>query len=722
MAAIELDDAQGRGKLVALEGDIETISTQLRLLPPSQKILVLPSLLENLAPNSDTFDARSFVRDVHDILTERMETARSFLQSSTSTHPRLVFMNGGSVRARATCITRISENITNGNVEEAETIFNDIVKDGVAGIMRHDEVVVEDEQTEKAEADEDGEKGEREGENEDPTLKAMQNAEFLDRENAVLQSEQPAHNTTKLNGHNQDEGDDTENKIFEGEDFVIQNNSPVGEDVLETTAINQEKTPNTGEIVFTASQGEEIRRTMVTVPSKTSLKEKRNTFGPRSQPATPFTATSSPAEAVPQQTDDIDDDGEFEHDLISPDETLASIPRTPPVEYGEARAVNVQTAEAHNPVRKVKSVDRFFPSLFKYQEPPMSPKILKHTTSAYHLRSKPMAPGGFNNGHEETFQTLPRTTFIPGSQTAIRGTTTLSDAVTSSASSTLAQPLRVFIDRGTDPEEIIAEVPAMEEEVGPFEPVFAVVEDLVINFHPRGSNEIFDSVMRSYKNGSYPVLPTLEPTEQPELEFKPLPSPISAMTTEGGHSRFLRPTSHLTAETDDVGCERRHTYDPYAYQQGFEKKWPPKDRLGRAGSAVQSLEPPTPCSTPPPHEIAEKFLDFAPVNVGNAISVQNSLRQVLSVHFPTSDGYSQHICSAGSEMDRLWKPVFRNDESAAIGNEGRTVDQIVALGCEDGVRKDYFAQISGQIERLGTKKDGVSRSGKLDIRSGFSYS
>ena len=60
--------------------------------------------------------------------------------------------------------------------------------------------------------------------------------------------------------------------------------------------------------------------------------------------------------------------------------------------------------------------------------------------------------------------------------------------------------------------------------------------------------------------------------------------------------------------------------------------------------------------------------------------------------------------------------MFRNDYSMTVGIGGRIVDQIIALGCEDGVKKDFFFQVSGQVERLGTKRDGLSRSGKIDIR------
>ena len=116
--ALEPQPQQQSGKLVALEGDVDTVLTQLRLLPPSQKILVLPPILESLPQDieAQSFNARAFIRDVHASFTEWTEIARSFLQSSTTTQPRLVFMNGGSVSARATCITKICENITNGEV------------------------------------------------------------------------------------------------------------------------------------------------------------------------------------------------------------------------------------------------------------------------------------------------------------------------------------------------------------------------------------------------------------------------------------------------------------------------------------------------------------------------------------------------------------------------------------------------------------------------------
>lgn len=122
--------------------------------------------------------------------------------------------------------------------------------------------------------------------------------------------------------------------------------------------------------------------------------------------------------------------------------------------------------------------------------------------------------------------------------------------------------------------------------------------------------------------------------------------------------------------------------------------------------------------TPPPTRgNIYNFISFSAELSSNAINVQNSFRQLLDVQFPAGeDGYSQFYYQVSPEAERLWKPVFRNDKSTMGGSESRTVDQIIALGREDGVKNDFFVQISGQVERLGSKRDGLSQSGKLDIR------
>ena len=83
---------------------------------------------------------------------------------------------------------------------------------------------------------------------------------------------------------------------------------------------------------------------------------------------------------------------------------------------------------------------------------------------------------------------------------------------------------------------------------------------------------------------------------------------------------------------------------------------------------------------------------------------------------PETTHYKQHIFAL--ENDRFWKPVFRRD--ARKESENTTVDQIIALGYEDGVEKALYKEIVEQLDKLGTGNTGI-RASKLDIRRVLSY-
>lgn len=88
------------GSIVAFEGLLDTISMQLCLLPALPQVLILPGVQCRLPADLEhDFDARIYVRHIHDALVARNETARAFLQGSTPTDKRLVFMNGGTPNA-----------------------------------------------------------------------------------------------------------------------------------------------------------------------------------------------------------------------------------------------------------------------------------------------------------------------------------------------------------------------------------------------------------------------------------------------------------------------------------------------------------------------------------------------------------------------------------------------------------------------------------------------
>ena len=676
--ATESEREQQSGKLVALEGDTDTISTQLRLLPPSQKILILPALLDNIPEetNQRSFDARTCVRAVHNAFTKRIESAQSFLQSSTSSQPRLVFMNGGSVSARTTCIARICENITNGDVGEAETIFNEIVKDGLPGLVRHDEAVGGDVQMESNRVL--GEEGKVEDTTEDPTLKAMKAADSLDLETAALVSGKGL-----TLGQREDDAmgnlQNGENAHARREKYLVHDESLI------------EKAD-----IFTTQQGDTIVTTVLTLPSRSwALQEKRTAFGTCYTPNIPTTDFT-------YQTGDLDDH-EFDQG------TDGTAPSPPAVVYGEACLVDVKSTSPERPVKRTQSIGRFNPSDLKF----LGPHLLKQTRSAYSLKARPKTSDVMRQKSYEGYQMLPRSTFVRASKTTIRKSPT-TGSVRSASSSTREANTRVFVDRGTD----AVDISAIED---PFRPVFPLVEDLIIHFADNRPNRILEFVIRDYKNSRYPVVPSSLPNSE---YSSPNESPISSKSPSTplsihGLRNGLRPILHMTTETDDTGYARGHDFDPYAAHDSSPpdiRQWPPRKILLRVENATETFEPPTPTTTPP--RIGDKFVELPSIDSGNAINIQDSLRQALGVHFPAGweNGFSQYYYPVAPEIDRLWKPVFRNDYSTTVGIEGKTVDQIIALGCENGVKKDFFFQVSGQVERLGTKRDGLSRSGKIDIR------
>jgi len=192
MAIVQTQTEQQSGKFIAFEGDVDAISTQLRLLPPSQKILILPSLVENLPPTThnddEPFNAREFIRNVHTNFTQQTKIVRAFLRQSTSAHPRLVFMNGGSITARTTCILRICENLTGGDVKKAQTLFNEIVRSGIKGLMKPEEAALEEPEAKDQTRLDNEDKLEIEEIGKDLTITAMKAVDSMDRESAVPQT------------------------------------------------------------------------------------------------------------------------------------------------------------------------------------------------------------------------------------------------------------------------------------------------------------------------------------------------------------------------------------------------------------------------------------------------------------------------------------------------------------------------------------------------------
>jgi hypothetical protein len=672
-------------KLVSLEGDAETISLQLRLLPPSQKILILPSLLQDVLNDTDeSFSARSFVRRVHAALTQRIEIARTFLQASTAAQPRLVFMNGGSVTARTVCISRICETLANWNVEEAESIFNELVKDGVAGLMKDDEVAF-------TKVSSDGSEAEEEEEN------ALSSTGVLDYK---------VTGTTDTSRHSQ---------LTAGLESVDEEGARAATPEIKNDLLpgnpSDDKEPTTREITaprledsFPSPPQGRIIKTVITTPDlRKNIREERESFGARpvTMPPRFFTAPAYQSEDGSEDEEDINFSGQ---------DSMLSASATFGVIYGEACIVDIQATPPSKSAKKARSFENCHSKNSTLRKVDLDAIALKQP-------KRPISDGWSDKESAAWRFSMPAATFMKASETTIRRSPIASPRPGSSSLS--KSMLRVFVDKGTDARDDSIEIPAMASEVvevdpAPFEAVFPIVEDLVIHFTSEISNEIFDCVLRSYRTGTSPICSEMDSEAPPA-------SPLSDSDTLDVQHKA---DSHFTAETDDEGIHGAHEFDPYSSNENYTPnrgKWAGQRKTSRHDSAIQNVEPPTPSTTPPPpiSGVPGKFCQFNPGRRDSVISVQNSLRAFLALYFPAGEtGYTQHCFPVIPEADRLWKPVWSCDERDI--HEARTVDEIIALGCEDGVGKDFFSQVSGQIEKLGTKRSGINRSGKLDLRYLFS--
>jgi hypothetical protein len=165
---------------------------------------------------------------------------------------------------------------------------------------------------------------------------------------------------------------------------------------------------------------------------------------------------------------------------------------------------------------------------------------------------------------------------------------------------------------------------------------------------------------------------------------------------------------------------------------------------------------PTPTETPPPPsaltpDAEERFHDFNTAEHPTAIQTQNALRSVLNIYFPGDGGAAGSSGGAVSgyhqfvfplllpELGGLWAPIF--SEAGPNGGSGGTqeatsstlppfyrhkrqhqqhqrrhVDLILAVGAQKGVKRGFFVGIVAQLEKLGAKPSGDTRSGRLDFR------
>ncbi|KAK2671863.1 hypothetical protein RAB80_011942 [Fusarium oxysporum f. sp. vasinfectum] len=667
------------GSVVAFEGHVDTISTQLRLLPTSPNILILPSI-QNYISNRDLknrSDVRVYVKKIHEATVARYEAAQAFLHGSTASGRRLVFINGGTPSARTLCIRAIMDYETDGDYCRAESLFNQLVKDGVVGLdnpvrdwRRQDMYQPKD-------------KGDQEQEFEDPITRAMRAADALDRQTASLQpsneldltlTPRPRSNSLPLYGYEDNLGM-MPHSLF----LVPRIKMKVGVQLMKLRAVlTHPKLAGFLRGIMTGLQSPSPRASFLASPSCVG-----EAYGLMAAPVSPAL------------------------EGLSPRSDVLSIPSTDNVVYGEASLVDMRSPGRSPTLSRVKSLDRIYPASPRYRD-----LCVSAATSglARQLESDPGPELLKAHRHSQTITTNPkelvsnRRSYIEGPQTVIVRTNLPIIKVAPVPLEKKRKPARAsYVDRGTDAEHIS----------GPketFQPVLPFMEDLVVHFREEVPEPLLNSVTHGLRMGQFPAA-------------------IYSPTSETDDGNALVPGTPESNTITDVSCAESQCeesavtdqsilsdeYDPFAYNQPV---WPNKKPIPSVPK-LKVARPPTPVRTPPPlvSDVDSKFHDLRINGQETAITVQNSLRSVLQEHFPPeTQGYRQFQFSLLPELEGLWNPVFWETGSNDSRGSCHRIDQILAIGAQRGVKRDYTCAVTGQLEKLGTKCNGMSRSGRLDFR------
>ncbi|KAM0556025.1 hypothetical protein ACHAPJ_006006 [Fusarium lateritium] len=684
-------DIKRLGSIVAFEGHVDTVSTQLRLLPTSPQILILPNIqyYASTEGTEDRSDIRLYVKRIHDAVVARYKAAQAFLHGSTLSSKRLVFLNGGTPGARALCIKAMMDYETDGDYSRAETLLNQLIKDGVAGL----ENPFRDWRRRNTFEDIDQEGFDEELE--DPITRAMRAADALDRQTASLQptneldltlAARPRSNSLPLYGYADDFGDAAPFFVFGAQD-----QDEAGNAINDMADYSYSPQASMFSVThYDRSAGRIYSR----LTNLQSLSPRNSFLSSPSCVGESYGFMVAPTSMGPEG--------------LSPGSDVLSIPSTDNVVYGEASLLEIRPSVRTPTLSRVKSMDRIYQTTPKYRDHCVSVATTELTRKS-ELNLEQQSPST-DRRHSCMMTTSSkdhtpnRRSYIEGSRTVVvRANLPIIKIAPVPLEKKRKPPRASYVDRGTDAEEI-------PETVEISKPVLPLMEDLVVHFKDEVPEPFLNSVIRGLRTCNFPTA-------------------VNSPTSEIDEGNTLSPGTPQSDAITDVSCVEDQyeepsvvdgstysdDYDPFAYGQ---PTWPKRKPVPNVPK-LKVQRPPTPVRTPPPvvSEVDGKVHDLQINSQQTPITVQNSLRSVLQDHFPPeTQGYRQFQFPLLPELEGLWKPVFWETEPDSAGGSCYRIDQILAIGAQRGVKRDYASVVTGQLEKLGTKQSGMSRSGRLDFR------
>lgn len=593
---------------------------------------------------------------------------------------------------------------TDGDNLEAQRIFDHLVREGLHGLdtqwstwkdatCRGPESVAELEAPTRTPKQEEPEPPESEETAEDPITKAMRAADALDRETESLQqsneldltlSQRPRCNSLPLYGYT-----DSFNDAAPFFVFGAQSKTPRSRNVVPKSSKDMLLSPTTPRFAVTHYEDPTKDTPYPGFASPASPSCVGESYGPQTA------AMWSP------MTLDYYTPRTTTFDMRSPD--TSNFRESSLMEVASLRGLHPPPAH-----RRIRSLDRIFTMTPKYGD--VGPDDLASTPTAVPTPTPraetfgyaSIKSGSWGASELKDDHATPDGNSIKAARTVTmkpsRGTI-IFDPVPKDKKRRTVQS--VYVDKGTD-----AAVPVP---VAPdFEPLFSMEEDLVLHIKDEISDPVLEWAVMAFREGLAPVrVPSRCPAETTNADT--VRTTPRQQQCEVSVKEEPRPATMASPpmEIDE--------YDPFAYTQ-------PARPVSQRASTLPSVpieRPPTPDRTPPP-SIAEKQDKFREFNIAaqqTAVAVQNSLRSLLNGYFPPeSQGYRQFHFSILPELEGLWEPIFRQAEPGSPRKTGRRVDQIICIGSQKDVKREYAMSIMGQLDNLGKKRSGLSRSGRLDFR------
>lgn len=745
------EETSWEAAIVAVEGPQAIVSTQLRLLPSTPQILVLPALQKYLQASTsflDAFDPVQYIRQVNAAMKRRHLDAQEFLNTNSEGTRRLVFLEGGAASAWALCLKALMQHETAGDRVAAEAALQRLTRYGLDGLAqagqeRHHSapMVYAGQQDESS----------------DPSTRAMRAADALDRQTANLQISNELDLTIRshsrssslpLNGVN---------------DLVAGDTAPFL--VFGTSSI-EDSTPTTGG--FAKSSSEETPR--FSIMHYDQLGGMPSVFGFDDFPT--GKSFASTVDGLSTQQRDSNSHRRLGSDTISPTSDAFSMRSVGKVEYGRASLMDVRMSVRGDAFVAVKALGRSTGS----HEPKLSEEPVAETD----------APGYNNNEVRQFYKKIPPTP----NETSSTGGTTMASTLTR-VQPTTDRP-RTIVVKHTRPVIKLQPVPSVKkrrwqqskstyiDDDGDSpssrprkqdlscEPVFPRMEDLVLCLRSELTPQpLLDSALNAMRedfirkstcssNSSKSSKLSRTSSEsfrslmQTDDETVALTSPETSgpehddAEEEGTPKTAVKMTASTIPSMDD--------YDPFAYiNPGYGQGQSSK----AAQLSVTIIRPPTPAQTPPlpangqnepveadsreifpskrkderplapdtekevVEELDSKIYEITVEPKQPPIAVQNSIRSVLRQYYPTeSKGYSQFQLPQLLEREELWRPIFHGRMTSSLPTpaEGNQLKQILAIGLQKGVKREYSARVIAQIEKFGTEPTGSARCTRLDFR------